>query len=119
MDRLRRNYRWKGFGDMVAQAVRACMYCARTKGGFREIKKELQQVAIQGLMFRWRLDFGGTLPITNIGNKYVLVCIEHSTKWVELIALPTKSSSNAARAFPKYISSTFGAPRVVLTDQGT
>ena len=119
VDRMQKHYWWKGLGDTVAQVVKACMPCARTKAGFREMGKELQPLALQGLMFRWGIDFAGPMPTTKRGNKYVLVCIEHCTKWVELIALPSKPSNNVSRAFLDNILSRYGAPGVVLTDQGT
>ena len=119
LDRLRRNYWWKGMDNTVAEVVKACMPCARTKAGFRVSGKELQPLHLQGLMFRWGIDFAGPMPESERGNKYVLVCIEHMTKWVELIALPDKSSANVARAFLENILSRYGAPGVVLTDQGT
>ena len=70
-------------------------------------------------MFRWGIDFAGPLPTSDRGNKYILVCIEHFTKWVELIPLPSKSSANVARAFLENVLSRYGVPGVVLTDQGT
>ena len=70
-------------------------------------------------MFRWGIDFAGPLPKSKRGDKYILVCIENMTKWVELIALPSKSSAYEARAFLENILSRFGVPGVVLTDQGT
>ena len=106
-------------GGTIVQVVRACLPCARTKAGFREVGKELQPSALQGLMFRWGIDFAGPLPTTDRGNKCVLVCIKHCTKWVELVALPHKTSSTVARTFLDNILSRFGAPGVVLTDQGT
>ena len=57
-----------------------------------------------------------------------MLCIELSltsvwrltmTKWVELIALPSKLSAYVARAFLENILSRFGVPGVVLTDKGT
>ena len=75
------------------------MPCARTKAGFRVSGRELQPLHLQGLMFRWGIDFAGPLPTTKRGNRFVLICIEHMTKWVELIALPSKASSNVARSY--------------------
>ena len=100
----------------VTEEVKACMPCARTKAGFRVFRKELQPLPLQGLMFRWGIDFVGPLPTTKRGNKYVLVCIEHMTKWVELIPLPSKASPFVAQAFLENILSRFGVPGVVLTD---
>lgn len=58
-------------GQTIVQVVRAWMPCARTKAGFREVGKELQPLALQGLMFRWGIDFAGPLNTTKKGNKYV------------------------------------------------
>ena len=119
LDRLRRNYWWKGMDETVKEVVRACVPCARTKAGFRVSGKELQPLPLRGVMFRWVIDFAGPLPTTTRGNRYVLVCIERCTKWVELIALPRKTASNFARAFLENVLSRYGVPGEVLTDQGS
>ena len=46
------------------------------------------------------------------------MCIEHFSKWVELIPLPSKSSANATRGLLEGVISRYGAPDEVLTDQG-
>ena len=51
LDRLRRNYWWKGMDDTVKEVVRACVPCARTKAGFRVSGKELQPLPLRGVMF--------------------------------------------------------------------
>ena len=119
IDRLQRNYWWKGMDDTVKKVIRACVPCARTKAGFRISGTELQPLKLQGIMFRWGIDFAGPLPESDRGNKYVLVCIEHCTKWVELIPLPSKSSSHVATAFLENILARYGVPGEVITDQGT
>ena len=118
MDRLKKTYWWKGMEATTEEIVKACMPCARTKAGFRVSGTHLQPLHLQGLMFRWGVDFAGPMLATKRGNKYVLVCIEHCTKWVELIPLPSKSSEGVARAFLDIISR-YGVPGVVLTDGGT
>ena len=50
------------------------------------IAVELQQLPVRGLAYRWGVDFAGPMPTTKRGNKYVLVMIEHFTKWVEFSA---------------------------------
>ena len=64
------------------------------------------------------MDSAGPLQKTAAGNTYVLVCIEHFTKWVELIPLPSKSSKDAARELLNGVLSRYGALGEVLTDQG-
>ena len=105
-------------GDTVVTVVESCMSCDRVKAGFRESGKELQPLPIRGLGYRWGVDFAGPLQRTLAGNAWVLVCIEHFTKWVELIPLPSKSSKDAVRALLDCVLSRYGAPGEVLTDQG-
>ena len=64
------------------------------------------------------MDFAGPLAETPRGNKWILVCIEHFSKWVELIPLPSKSSANAARGLLKRVLSRYGAPGEVVIDRG-
>ena len=119
LDRLKKNYWWKGMDETVKRVIQACVPCARAKAGFRVSSTELQPLRLSGVMFRWGIDFAGPLPITSRGNRYVLVCIEHCTKWVELIPLPSKASVYVARAFLENVISRYGVPGEVLTDQGT
>ena len=119
LDRLRKTYWWKGMENTVKDVLTACVPCARTKAGFRLSGTELQPLKMQGIMFRWGIDFAGPLPKTKRGNTMILVCIEHCTKWIELIALPSKSSAHVARAFLENILCRYGVPGLVLTDQGT
>ena len=97
LDRLQKNYWWRGMGDTVVSITKSCLPCARMKAGFRESGKELQPLPVRGLGYRWGVDFAGPLHVTKAGNKWVMVCIEHFTKWVELIPLPSKSSRDSAR----------------------
>ncbi|KAH8952462.1 hypothetical protein BDL97_09G086500 [Sphagnum fallax] len=76
-------------------------------------------LAYYGLGYRWSLDFAGPLPLTVRHNKYVLVMVEHFSKWIELVPSPDKSSEGVAYAFLDRVLSHFGAPTEVLTDQGT
>ena len=71
-----------------------------------------------GLGYKWSLDFAGPLLPTSRGAKYVLVMVEHFSKWIELVALPQNSSELAAAAFLDRVLARFGAPAEVLTDQG-
>ena len=105
-------------GDTVVNVVKACLPCARVTAGFRESRKELHPLPIRGLGYRWGVDFSGPMQETAAGNTYVLVRIEHFTKWVELIPLPSKSSKNAARALLEGVLSRYGALGEGLTDQG-
>jgi transposase InsO family protein len=72
-----------------------------------------------GLGYRWSLDFAGLLPLTVRHDRYVLVMVEHFSKWIELVPSPDKSSEGVVYAFLDRVLSHFGAPTEVLIDQGT
>ena len=118
LDVLQKNYWWRNMGDLVVTVIKACTPCARVNAGFRASGKELQPLPIRGLGYRWGVDFAGPLPVTRAGNRYVMVCIEHFTKWVELIPLPSKSSLHSAHGLLEGVLSRYGAPGEILTDQG-
>ncbi len=95
------------------------MVCDRVRASFNAPTPQLHPLPIMGLGYRWSLDFAGPLPLTVRHNKYVLVMVEHFSKWIELVPSPDKSSEGVAYAFLDRVLSHFGAPAEVLTDQGT
>jgi len=71
------------------------------------------------MFYHWSCDLAGELPQTSRGNVYIMIMIEHFSKWVELVALPNKSSHSTSQAFLQQILSRFGACAKCLTDQGS
>jgi hypothetical protein len=71
------------------------------------------------MFYRWSCDLAGELPQTSRGNVYIMIMIEHFSKWVELVALPDKSSHSTNQAFLQQVLSRFGACAECLTDQGS
>ena len=57
--------------------------------------------------YRWGIDFSSPLAKTPYGKKWILVCIEHFNKRVELIPLPSKSSANAVKGLLKGVLSRY------------
>ena len=80
-------------------AVGRCEVCDRVRSSFNILLPQLKPLPIMGLGYRWNLDFAGPLLPTSQGAKYVLVMVEHFSKWIELVALPQNSSELAATAF--------------------
>jgi hypothetical protein len=96
------------------------MVCDRVKGAsFNAPTPQLHPLPIMGLGYHWSLDFVGPLPLMVRHNRYVLVMVEHFSKWIELVPSPDKSNEGLAYAFLDRVLSHFGAPAKVLTDQGT
>jgi hypothetical protein len=60
------------------------------------------------MFYQWSCDLAGELPQSSRGNVYIKIMIKHFSKWVELVALPDKSSHNTNQAFLQQVLSRFG-----------
>jgi len=60
----------------------------------------------------------GPLPTSDGGNKYVLVVVDHFTKWVELFAMESQTAEEVAKRL-MLVFYRFGIPETILSDQGT
>jgi hypothetical protein len=69
------------------------------------------------MLYRWGCDLCGPFDETPRGYKYLLVCIEHFSKWVEVIPIKLKKPSETRDAFTQAVLTRFGAPVEVLTDR--
>ena len=57
-------------------------------------------------------------PSQNIGNRYILVAVDHLTKWLEAWPIPDQEAKTVTQIFVKQFVSRFGAPVITHTDQG-
>lgn len=88
---LERSYWWAGMYDTVSHGVSSCLQCDRTKASLNFNMSRMQSLPIMGLGYRWSLDFAGPLITTRTRKRFVLVIVEHLSKWCELVALPSKT----------------------------
>ena len=115
---LRTAFWWNNMQGDVRKWQATCQLCAQVRARAVQAETQLQSLPIRELGHRWSLDLLGELPMSRRGRRYVLVMIEHVSKWVELVALSSKSAGGIANAFLKEVLSRFGACAEVLTDQG-
>ena len=115
---LKASYWWSGMGEDVANWVTQCEVCARVRVSFDAPTTELHPLPIHGLFYRWGCDMCGPFPTTASGNQYVLVCIEHFSKHLVLVPLPSKDAALTASAFRLHVLCNYGACAEVVTDGG-
>ena len=68
---------------------------------------------------RVAMDVVGPLPESNKGNKYILVIMEYTSKYVIAVAMKDMLAKTVARKFIKHVINKEGVPTEILTDQGT
>ncbi len=90
----------------------------RSKGSIRSGDEQLKSIPICGLFHRVALDTAGPLPKTKSGNRYILVAIDHYSKWCEAKVVDDHSVRTAAKFLEDDIICRYGVPRFILTNNG-
>ena len=58
------------------------------------------------------------LPLTESGNRYVVVFADYLTKWIEAFAVSEQSAETIARLLVEEVFCRHGAPAELLSDRG-
>jgi len=64
------------------------------------------------------MDLVGQLPMSESGNRWLIVFTEYLTKWPECEAIPNAEAPTVARAFINSIICRHGCPRTLISDRG-
>eukprot|EP00731_Ephydatia_muelleri_P034012 Em0044g32a len=118
LEKVRSRFYWPGQRHDIEDWCRACELCAARKSPPRRNRAPMQQVLAGGPFQRVAMDILGPLPLTDRGNKYILVLGDYFTKWVESYPIPNMEAKTIANVFVSHFVSRFGAPDVLHTDQG-
>ena len=68
---------------------------------------------------KWALEFVGPISPMSHKNKYILVCKDYVTKWVEAESLFRATEKLVVEFIYEGIFTQFGVPREIVTDQGS
>ena len=55
----------------------------------------------------------------SFGNQYILLAVVYVSKWVEAIACPRNDANIVVGFIQRNILSRFGAPRTIISDEGS
>ncbi|PNH10576.1 Retrovirus-related Pol polyprotein from transposon [Tetrabaena socialis] len=113
------SYWWSGISQDVTSVVRHCGACDRVNASFTAQTAELNPLPLAGLFYRWGVDLCGPFNRTARGNTYVMVLIEHFSKYVLLVPIPDKHADQTAFVFLHHVLGRYGACAEVCTDQGS
>ena len=69
-------------------------------------------------MERVAVDVLGPFPLSDLGNRYVIVAMDYFTKWPEAYAVPDQSAPTTADKLVMEMFCRFGAPGELHSDQG-
>jgi transposase InsO family protein len=124
IDRLyataRLRYYFPGMFTFLRNHVNTCLVCQQAKRPIHPGKIPLSSLPVPPPCTRWHLDHHGPMPESN-GKRYILVLIDSSSMWPELVPVEDTSAETTFRALFDHVISRFGLPRgiSVLTDNGS
>ena len=118
LSRIRQGFYWPGVTDSVKRYCRECDDCTAKRLSRESNKAPLGQYLVGESMERIMMDILGPLPLSNLGNKYILVIADWFTKWTECVAIPDMETKTVAKAFVDTFVSRFGVPLQIYSDQG-
>jgi len=106
--------------ECVKAIVKMCQQCqlVKNEGSIRSGDERLKSIPICDLFFRVTLDTAGPLPKTKVGNNYILVAIDHYSKWCEAKAVADHGAKTVARFLEDDLICRYGVPSFVFTDNG-
>ncbi len=115
-----RRYFWHNRTEDVKTVVKVCQQCqmVRRMGSICSEDEELKSIPVCDLFYRVVMDTAGPLPETKSGNRYILVAIDHYSKWCEAKAVVDHGAKTAARFLEDEVIYRYGVPKFVLTDNG-
>jgi hypothetical protein len=88
----------------------------KSEGGVRSRDERFKSIPIRDLLYMVAMDTARPLPETKAGNKYILVAIDHYSKWCEAKAVADHGAKMAARFLEDDLICRYGVPGFILTD---
>ena len=95
-EKIRARYYWNGMFKDIEHWCYTCVDCAMIKMPRNKHKAPLLPIPVDGAFNRVAMDILGPFPVTNSGNRYVIVFTDYYTRWPKAFALPSTEASRIA-----------------------
>jgi transposase InsO family protein len=116
--KILQRYYWYELRQDVGDWIRKCDNCAANKPPSKNPKAPMGDMRVGAPMDRLSTDVLGPLPLTSRGNRYIVVVIDHFTRWVEIFPTSDQTAETTANVILNGVISRFGCPLDLHSDQG-
>ena len=114
--RSSREYYWPRQREQVESFVRTCHPCQLAKQS-KTVNPGVSAFPVPDQRFSViHLDVVGPLPASD-GYKYLLTCLDRTSRWLECFPMASASSEECCKAFLEW-SSRYGLPSLAVSDNG-
>ena len=118
-DKIRRRYFWRNMYGDIKRYCKQCLSCATQKRAHESVKVPMISQVVSEPWETVVVDMLGPFPITERGNKYIILFFDSFTKWCEAVATPDIKAERVARHFVQDVVCRHSCPHKLLSDKGT
>ena len=109
---------WDGMSQSVRSFIRSCKVCLETKPTYRRRQGKMLSTTSSRPWEKVGVDLMGPLPKSYVGHEYILVAVDHFSKFVEILPLKTANSQSVATTLVRELFCRYGPPETLLSDNG-
>ena len=103
--------------ERVQRICKQCTTCIKANGQPKKVP--LKEYPVQQNPFSTvAIDLMGPLKGTSRGNKYIMVMVDHCTRFCLIEPLPNKTAEQVGRVLRTRLFPVFGCPKVLISDNG-
>ena len=117
-DSLMSSWWWEGMYADAEKFAKSCPECVVAMGAGRRNKPPLHPIPVQRPFQIWGIDVMD-LPVTERGNRHVVVIQDLFTKWPLVYPVPDQKALRIAKLIAEEVVPMFGVPECLLSDRGT
>ncbi|KAI4293213.1 hypothetical protein PAPHI01_2487 [Pancytospora philotis] len=110
-------YSWATMHKDIDDWVNQCGTCQQA--GHTRVNSKNRALETKHPNELWEMDLIGRIDTEKKKGQFVLVCVDHFTKWVEARTLNEKSAIEVKKAIESIVQAIGAFPKRVLTDNGT
>ena len=113
-----RRFWWRNMNKHIKRYAETCKICLRCKGNPHPPVSKRRYPVPPRPWHTLSIDLIGRLPATRDKYKFILVCVDHLTRYTTTFPLKTKSAKEVAAALITCFCE-HGFPQTLLSDNGT
>ncbi|KRH92279.1 putative transposable element, partial [Pseudoloma neurophilia] len=114
---LKGKFNWDHMAKDIEEFVKKCQICA--KAGSLKQNTQFCPIISTRPNELWEIDLIGPLERSDNGHRYILVAIDHYTKWTETAPINDKTADTVVKIIKRLIIDKHGIPETILSDNGT
>jgi transposase InsO family protein len=118
IEKIRQRYYWFGMKEDVHLHIKQCDVCGADKKPHKTPRAPMGTLVTGAPMDVVATDYLGPFPVSEQGNRYILVLTDHFSKYVEVLAVPDQTAETCANKVLNEFIARWGCPLSIHSDLG-